>query len=299
MKRVFLFLLTNILVIATVSIVLNLLGVRPYLEASGINYYSLLVFATVWGMAGSFISLALSKWMAKRGMGLQIIDKDRASGQEREIYSLVYDLAKKAKLPAMPEVALYDSPDINAFATGPSKKNSLVAVSTGLLRSMNREEVAGVLGHEISHIKNGDMVTMTLIQGVVNSFTIFLSRVVAFFIASALRDDEEGGGLSFMVQYLLIIVLDIVFGILGSLVTAAFSRGREFRADAGGASLAGTTAMIHALERLKLNAQIGAPKNENPAFASLKISSRSSWMALFSTHPPLDKRIAELKKAKK
>lgn len=298
MKRVFLFLLTNLLVIVTINILLSLLGVRPYLEGSGINYYSLLIFATVWGMAGSFISLAMSKWMAKRGMGLKMINKNQAQGEEREIYSLVYELAKKAKLPKMPEVAIYNSPDINAFATGPSKSNSLVAVSTGLLRSMSREEVAGVLGHEIAHIKNGDMVTMTLIQGVVNSFTIFFSRVVAFAVASALsRGDDDGAQPSFFLQYIITIVLDIVFGILGSLVTAAFSRAREFRADQGGASLAGKTAMINALERLKLNSQIKAPQ-DNPAFASLKISNKSNWMALFSTHPPLEKRIASLKASK-
>lgn len=296
MTRVFLFLLTNILVVVTINIILSLLGVNHYLTQSGINYQALLIFAFAWGMIGSFISLMLSKWMAKRSMGLQVIDKNTASGEPREVYALVYDLVKKAKLKAMPEVAIYDSPELNAFATGPSQSNSLVAVSTGLLRSMNREEVAGVLAHEISHIKNGDMVTMTLLQGVMNAFTIFFSRVLAFAIASAMRGDDDESP-SFWLQYILSIVFDIVFGILASLVTAYFSRIREYRADAGGASLAGSSAMIHALQRLKMNTQIAAPKNEDRSLAAFKISDRPSWMALFSTHPPLDERISRLQKS--
>jgi len=286
-------LLTNILVITTISIVLNVLGVRPYLEESGINYMSLLIFASVWGMGGAFISLALSKTMAKWTMGVKIINRSSASGELAELVDMVHSLARRANLPKMPEVGVYESPDVNAFATGPSKSNSMVAVSTGLLHNMRRDEVEGVIGHEISHIANGDMVTMTLIQGVVNAFTIFLSRIVAFFVGSLISKDEDGP--SFLVQYGLVIVFDIVFSILGSLVTAAFSRAREFRADAGSAKIAGKDRMISALRRLQEAHHIH--DSRAASIASLQISSKAGWLALFSTHPPLEDRIKKLQSA--
>lgn len=290
-KRVGLFLLTNILVIATISIIMNLLGIRPYIESNGINYISLLIFASLWGMGGAFISLALSKSMAKWTLGVKIIEPRSASGGAKQLIQMVHSLAQRARLPKMPEVGIYESPEVNAFATGPGKSNSLVAVSTGLLESMSWDEIEGVLGHEVSHISNGDMVTMTLIQGVVNAFTIFLSRIIAFFVANFLSGDDEEGP-SFFVQYALIIVFDIVFTILGSLVTAAFSRYREFRADAGSSKIAGKGKMIAALERLKAAHSI--KDSRGAGMASLKISSRPGWMALFSTHPPLEERIKKL-----
>lgn len=290
-KRIGLFLITNILVIATISIIMNVLGIRPYLEESGINYTSLLIFASIWGMGGAFISLALSKTMVKWSMGVKIIDPRSASGGARQLIQVVHSLSQKARLPKMPEVGIYESGEVNAFATGPGKSNSLVAVSTGLLESMSWDEIEGVLGHEVSHISNGDMVTMTLIQGVVNAFSIFLSRIVAFFVANFISGDDEDGP-SFFLQYALIIVFDIFFTILGSIATAAFSRHREFRADAGSAKIAGKTKMISALERLRAAHSI--QDKRSAGVASLKISSRPGWMALFSTHPPLEDRIKRL-----
>lgn len=295
MKRIFLFLATNVLVIATISIVMSVLGIQPYLSAQGINFTSLLIFCALWGMGGSFISLFMSKFIAKRAMGVKIIDPNSASGAERELLNMVYRFADRAGLPKKPEVGIYNSPEINAFATGPSKSNSLVAVSTGLLESMQTNEVEGVLGHEVSHIANGDMVTMTLIQGVVNAFALFLSRIIAFAISSAIsRDDNEG--MSYGIYFLLSIVFDILFTILGSIVVAAFSRWREFHADAGSAQIGGKENMIAALERLKSASGIEEdPRGES--ITTLKISHRSKWMGLFATHPPLDERIKRLQQA--
>ena len=304
-KRILLFLLTNILVMITIfilviipmSIVLSLLGIQGYIEGSGINYESLLVFCIVWGMVGAFISLLLSKTMAKWSMGVKIIKSRSASRIEAQLIETIHSLSQKARLPNMPEVGIYDSPEVNAFATGASKRNSLVAVSTGLLNSMNSEEVEGVLGHEIAHIANGDMVTMTLIQGVVNAFAMFLSRVLAFAIQNFMRGDEEReGGFSYGLHFILTIVFDILFTLLGSIVVAAFSRSREFRADAGGARIAGKERMISALQRLQTNANL--IDNREKSFASMKISNKPSWLALFSTHPPLEVRIQKLKSAR-
>lgn len=292
-KRVLLFILTNVLVIATISIVMNLLGIGPYLSERGINYTTLLVFCTLWGMGGAFISLAMSKFMAKSMMGVKIINPRTADPEAAQLVALVHRLAKAAKLPKMPEVGIYQSPEVNAFATGPSKSSSLVAVSSGLLERMSREEVEGVLGHEVAHIANGDMVTLTLIQGVVNAFTMFLARIVAYAIATATQD-EEGEGFSFLTYFAVTIVLDILFSILGSMVVAYFSRVREFKADKGGATLAGRGNMVAALQRLKSNAQL--EDNRAPAFQNFKISSKKAWLGLFSTHPPLEERIARLQK---
>lgn len=293
-RRIFFFILTNILVLATISIVLNLLGVRPYLSSQGIDYTSLMIFCGVWGMGGAFISLLMSKKMAKWAMRVQIIDPNTADRNGAELVRIVHDLARGAKLPKMPEVGVYDSPEVNAFATGPSKSNSLVAVSSGLLQRMNRSEVEGVLGHEIAHIANGDMVTMTLIQGVINAFVMFFARIAAFALSNFIRGNDERGGGSYMMQHLMVIAFDIVFGILGSVVVAYYSRQREFRADQGGASLAGSQKMIGALESLKRTTQLVDRGHE--AFATLKIAGApKGLMALLMSHPPLETRIAKLK----
>jgi heat shock protein HtpX len=300
-KRISLFLAVNFLVIMTLSVVLRVLGIQPYLTAQGMNYESLMAFCLVWGMGGAFISLALSRVMAKWSMGVQVIDPNTRDPQLAELVQTVHQLARGAGLPAMPEVGIYDSPEVNAFATGPSKSRSLVAVSTGLLHRMRRDEVNGVLGHEVAHIANGDMVTMTLIQGVVNAFVMFLARALAFAIAQAAagnRDREESSGaMSHGIYYLTSFVLEIVFMILGSIVVAWFSRMREFRADAAGARLAGRSSMINALEALRRTYEIVDP-NMQPATQTLKISGkRAGIWALFSTHPPLEERIARLESA--
>jgi len=293
-KRVLLFLLTNLLVVVTLSILLNLLGVGRYLTAQGIDYQALLIFCLVWGMGGAFISLALSRVMAKTMMGVHVLDPHTTDPAGQQLVQMVARLAQAARIP-MPEVGVYEAEDINAFATGPTKNRSLVAVSTGLLRRMDRAEVEGVLAHEISHIANGDMVTMTLLQGVVNAFVMFLARAIAWAVANATRrsDDEAPSyGLYFVVQ----IVLEIVFMILGSLVVAAFSRYREYRADAGGASLAGRDNMVRALEALRRDVEVAAA-DVQPALATLRISNPAGLARLFATHPPLEARIARLRAA--
>jgi len=293
-KRIFLFILTNVLVIATISLVTSLLGVRGWMTAQGIDYQSLLIFCAIWGFGGAFISLALSKKMAKWMMRVQVIDPNTHDSRARDLVQMVHRLAHAAKLPKMPEVGVYDSPEVNAFATGPSKGNALVAVSTGLLQRMDRGEVEGVLGHEVAHIANGDMVTMTLIQGVVNAFTMFLARVLGFAVAQVLRGDEEEGP-SYLVQTLLVMVFDILFTILGSAVVAYFSRMREYRADKGGATLAGRGKMIGALEALRRST--GLVDGSHQALATLKISGKpKGLMALFMSHPPLEERIARLER---
>lgn len=296
-KRVLLFLVVNILVMVTITVILGLFGVGRYLPWGG-GLGSLAVFCLIWGFGGAFISLGLSRLMAKWFMGVRVIPPDTSDAALRELVDTVHGLARSAGLPAMPEVGIYQSPDPNAFATGPSKSRALVAVSTGLLRNMRPNEVAGVLGHEVTHIANGDMVTMTLIQGVINAFVLFLSRVLAFVVSQAMRsrdDRDVGGG---WLEFGLMILFEIVFSILGSIVVAWFSRAREFRADAGGARLAGRGNMIDALRALGrlYDPQIAAAEARNSkAFQSLKISShRGGLAALFATHPPLEQRIARL-----
>lgn len=289
-KRVLLFVLTNILIIATISIVINILGIRPYLTESGIDYGSLMAFCLVWGFGGALISLALSRVMAKFMMGVKVI-KPGQDPESQWLLQMVEHIAKGARLNKMPEVGVYDSPEINAFATGPTKNRSLVAFSSGLLRSMNREQIEGVAAHEVAHIANGDMVTMTLLQGVINAFVMFIARVVGFFVSQSVKPEYRG-----LVNMVTVIALDILLSILGSLVVRWFSRQREFRADAGARQYVGSGKMISALEFLKRAqdyAQVG------PAHASLstmKISSgKSSWGKLFLTHPPLEERIAALR----
>lgn len=293
-KRVLLFLATNLLVIVTISIITSLLGLHGYLTAHGIDYKTLAIFCAIWGTVGSFISLFMSKFMAKMAMGVQVIGPQHATPDEHRLLTIIYNLSQKAGLPKMPEVGIYQSPELNAFATGPSKSDALVAVSSGLLTSMNQGEVEGVLGHEITHVANGDMVTMTLIQGVVNAFSMFLSRIIAYAISAAIsRGEDREGGISYPIFYILTFVFDILFTILGSMVVAAFSRWREYRADAGGAKLAGRDKMIDALERLRSTMEL--EDNKAPALAAFKISHRPNILEIFSSHPPLEKRIARLK----
>jgi heat shock protein HtpX len=294
-KRVFLFLAVNTLVVVTISIALNLLGIRPYLSARGIDYQSLLVFCAVWGFLGAFISLALSRIMAKFSMGVQTIDPSSCRGEEKELVTMVYRLAEKAGLPKMPEVGIYQSPEVNAFATGPTRSRALVAVSSGLLQRMDSQAVEGVLGHEIAHVANGDMVTMTLLQGVINTFVMFFSRIAAWAISNAIAGDRDRDrSPSPWIFYGTQIVFEIAFSLLGAMVVAAFSRRREFRADKGGATFAGKEKMIHALQSLK--GSVEKVDESHPAIAAFKISGRPrGLLALLATHPNLDTRIERLR----
>ena len=288
MKRILLFIATNIAVLVVMSVILSLLGVDRFLTRSGLNLPMLLVFSLVVGFTGSIISLLMSKSMAKWSTGARVIETPM-NGTEAWLLQTVGKLAQRAGI-GMPEVAVYDG-EPNAFATGAFRDSALVAVSTGLLQGMTQDEVEAVLGHEVAHIANGDMVTMTLIQGVVNTFVVFLSRVVGFFVDSALRrnSDDSGPGIGYTVT---VLVCQIVFGIGASLIVAWFSRHREFRADAGAARLLGTPQpMINALARLGGFSPEGLPQN----LAALGISDKPGVMELFSTHPPLEQRIAALR----
>ncbi|MDD5476528.1 MAG: protease HtpX [Syntrophales bacterium] len=290
MKRVMLFLITNIAILAVLFVVLSLLGVNTILDEQGIglDMTNLLIFAAVFGFGGSFISLAMSKWMAKRLTGAQVIESPR-NELEAWLVNTVKRQASAAGI-GMPEVAIYEAPDPNAFATGARRDSALVAVSTGLLRSMKRDEVEAVLAHEISHVANGDMITLALIQGVVNTFVIVLSRVAGHFVDRVILKNERGHGIGFFVAT---IIAQIVFGVLASIIVMWFSRQREFRADAGSASIEGRSKMIAALKRLQ---QSVAQPHLPDQMAAFGISgSRSSGIKrLFMTHPPLEERIAAL-----
>lgn len=296
MKRIALFLAVNILVVATISILTSILGIGSYMTSAGLQYGPLLAFCFLWGMVGSLISLLLSKKMAKWMMGVQIVTLE---GPHRNLVDTVHRLARRAGLTEMPEVGIYQSEVLNAFATGPTRNNSLVAVSSGLLATMSETETEGVLAHEVAHIANGDMVTMALVQGVVNAFVMFFSRIVAFAISQAMRnqDDRDSRPNPFM-QMMLVFVLDIIFGILAAPIVAWFSRYREFRADRGGADLAGKEKMISALEALsRAYPQLEMVREEvSPQFKSMQISNKNSVWKLFATHPPLEERIATLRK---
>ena len=286
MKRIVLFLVTNLAIMLVLSVTLSVLGVDKFMSAQGLNLGMLLVFSLVVGFGGAFISLLISKPMAKWSTGAQVIDGSEGSTQFW-LVNTVKTLAERANI-GMPEVAMYEG-EPNAFATGAFKNSSLVAVSTGLLESMSREEVEAVLAHEVAHIANGDMVTLTLIQGVVNTFVVFLSRVVGYFVDRViLKNDREGPGIGY---YVTSIACEIIFGIAASMVVAWFSRQREFRADAGSASLMGTsTPMVNALSRLG-----GLTPGELPkSMAASGISDKPGFMALFSSHPPIEERIAAL-----
>jgi heat shock protein HtpX len=294
-RRIFFFMLVNVAVMVTLTTVAHLLGVRPYLNAYGLDYEALAIFCLVWGMGGAIISLLISRMMAKWTMGVQVIEPNTADPELRRLVATVHQLAAQAGLSVMPEVGIYDSPEVNAFATGPTRNRSLVAVSSGLLHRMRSNEVTGVLGHEVAHIANGDMVTMTLVQGVVNAFVMFLARVIAFAIAQGTRRSDDERGASPMMQYFLVQVLEILFMFLGMFVIAGFSRYREYRADKGGADLAGRANMIAALEGLRRTFEMVDP-GAQPAVQTLKISTRPAGIfRLLSTHPPLEERIERLK----
>ncbi|TCJ12260.1 protease HtpX [Parasulfuritortus cantonensis] len=287
MKRILLFLATNLAIVFVLSVTMRLLGVEPYLDAQGLNLGALLVFAAVMGFGGAFISLAISKWTAKMSVGAQVIAEPR-SAEERWLVQTVARQAQAAGI-KMPEVAIYDSPEVNAFATGMTRNSALVAVSTGLLRSLTREEAEAVLGHEVSHAANGDMVTMALIQGVVNTFVMFLSRVIGYVVDKVVFKTERGTGPAFFVT---MIVAELVLGILASMIVMWFSRQREFRADRGGASLAGRQNMIDALKRLgNLHP---APLPDKMAAFGIAGGGGGGLKRLFMTHPPLEERIAAL-----
>lgn len=284
-----LFILTNILVVTTISFLLSLLGVSGYMTSRGIDYQALMVFCLLWGMVGSLISLAMSRASAKWMMGVQVIDPNQP-GQYAWLVNTTHEIARRAGLSVMPEVGVFPSPDLNAFATGPTKSRSLVAVSSGLLERMDRGAIEGVIGHEIAHIQNGDMVTMTLIQGVVNAFVMFLSRVISYAVSQQVEERNR-----FMVSMLIRVVLEIVIGMLGMMVVAWFSRKREFRADAGSARLVGRPQMISGLRFLQQ--AYGRVETQTPgSIAALQISSGggAGFKSLFATHPPLEVRIKAL-----
>jgi heat shock protein HtpX len=290
MKRIFLFVLTNLAVVFVINITLRLLGVDRWLDQSGgINFGALLVLSAVIGFAGSLVSLAMSKWSAKRMVGAQVIENP-IDPSERWLVETVNRHAQAAGI-GMPEVAIYDAPDVNAFATGWNRNDALVAVSTGLLRNMSKDEIEAVLGHEITHVANGDMVTLALIQGVVNTFVIFFAKLFGFFVDRVLlkNDGRNGIGIGAFVAE---IAAQLVLGVLASIIVMWFSRQREFRADAGGARLAGKGKMIAALERLKINHEQASLPEKMAAFG---ISGGHAFAKMFMTHPPLEERIAVLK----
>jgi len=289
-KRIGYFLLTNILVILTITIIFTILPIGNYIGENGINYGSLLVVSAVIGFTGSFISLAISRWTAKKMMGVEVIDPNNPKNEhEARIVEKVHRLSRTAGLMHMPEVGIYYSSEVNAFATGPSKKRSLVAVSAGLLNEMDDDAVEGVIAHEVAHIANGDMVTMTLLQGVVNTFVVFLARIVAFAVSQFVRSE-----LAPIVHFLAIIIFQILFSILGSIVVFAYSRHREFHADRGGADIAGKDKMRHALESLRAYADRATVDGQDTAVATMKINGQKKMVNLFSTHPDLEERIKRL-----
>jgi len=293
MKRIFLLIVTNFAVLAVLSVSMQLLGIdRMLAQDAGLNLQGLLLMAAIFGFGGSFISLLISKWMAKRATGAQVVEVP-SNTTERWLVDTVKRQADKAGI-GMPEVAIYDAPEINAFATGWNKNSALIAVSTGLLQNMTQDEAEAVLGHEVSHVANGDMVTLTLIQGVVNTFVIFLSRVVGFLVDRMLLKNERGHGPGFWITT---IVAELVLGILASVIVMWFSRYREFRADAGGASLAGRNKMIAALERLKLNHEQPAQLPDAVKAFGVSGGAGGGLKRLFMSHPPLDERIAALREA--
>lgn len=289
MKRIFFFALVNILVVTSVTIITGI--VCQFIYGTPVppenSLIPLIIFSALLGMGGSVISLFLSKWMAKKMMGLQMIAPNTTNPRERELLEMVENMARKARLPKMPEVGYYQSAEMNAFATGPSKSNSLVAVSSGLMDSLNKGELEAVIGHEVAHIANGDMVTLTLIQGIINTFVIFLSRIFANLIASQFKDNR------FLIEFGLVILMQIVFSMLGAIVVAYFSRQREYRADRGGARYSSRDNMISALRRLSQQT-IPKPKDDN--FAAFKIAGTSKISALYRTHPLTEDRIAALER---
>jgi len=289
MKRIALFLVTNLAVLVTLSAVIHLFGINRFISAQGLDFGGLIAFAAVFGFGGAFISLAISKWSAKMAVGARVIAQP-SNSTERWLVDTVARQAEAAGI-GMPEVAVYDSDEVNAFATGMSRNHALVAVSTGLLQRMTRDEAEAVLGHEVSHVANGDMVTLALIQGIVNTFVIVISRAVGWFVDRVILKNEQGPGIGYYVTFF---VLEIALGILASGIVMWFSRRREFRADAGGAGLAGRQKMIAALERLRsLHEAPHLP--ERVAAFGISGGGSSGWKRFFATHPPLAERIAALR----
>lgn len=290
MKRIALFLITNLAILLVISFTLRLLGVdRIMNQSGGINFNALLVMSLVMGFAGSIISLLMSKWMAKRSVGAHVIETP-ANATEQWLMNTVKRQAEQAGI-GMPEVAIYDSPEINAFATGWNRNSALVAVSTGLMNNMTADEAEAVLAHEVSHVSNGDMVTLTLVQGVVNTFVIFFSRIIGYFVDRVILKNDRGEGIGFFISSM---IAQLVLGVFASMIVMWFSRYREFHADAGAARLAGKQKMIAALERLKMNHEEAAlPKG----VAAFGISGGGAFSKLFMTHPPLEERIEELRRA--
>jgi len=291
MKRIFLFILTNVAVLLVINITLRLLGVDRVVDQGGtINFSALMVLSAVIGFSGSIISLLMSKWMAKMSVGAQVIENPQ-DPTERWLVDTVRRQAQAAGI-GMPEVAIYDAPDVNAFATGWNRNNALVAVSTGLLHSMSRDEAEAVLAHEVSHVANGDMVTLALIQGVVNTFVVFFSKIIGILVDRVLlkNDGRNGPGIGAFVAE---IAAQLILGVLASIIVMWFSRQREYRADAGGANLAGRQKMISALERLKVNHEQAAAMPQN--MSAMAISSGGGFSRLFMTHPPLEERIEALR----
>lgn len=299
-KRIMLFLLTNILVMTTIVIVWSVITSftdinASYISADGsIGYGSLMVFSLIVGFTGAFISLAMSRWMAKTMMKVKVIDPNNIQSQrEQMVYEKVERLSRTAGLAHTPEVGIYPSKEVNAFATGPTKKRSLVAVSAGLLDTMDDDAVEGIIAHEVAHVANGDMVTMTLLQGIVNTFVVFFSRIIAIIVSRLVRSE-----LQWIVQFAAIIVFQILFSILGSLVVSAYSRHREYHADRGGADLAGRDKMTHALRSLQMYVDRATvqDRTDDAAIQTMKINGKGGMMALFSSHPPLEDRISNLEK---
>ncbi len=289
-RRIGLFLIVNLLVMVTISVLVHVLGLDGFLSRNGMDYPSLMVLCLVWGMGGAFFSLMISRWMAKASMGVRVLDPNNPGGaEERWLVQTVHGLAQRAGLSTMPEVGIYQSPDPNAFATGPGRGSALVAVSSGLFGAMNHDQMEAVLGHEMTHITNGDMVTMTLIQGVVNSFVFFLAWVISILLTQGNSNDRRGG--NYMAQYFVRQLLQIVLGLLGFMVVMWFSRWREYRADAGGGRLTNRHRMADALRALQR--YVDHPKPAEPAaLAAFKISAPGG--SLFASHPPLAERIARL-----
>jgi heat shock protein HtpX len=289
MKRIFLFVVTNLAIVLVLSITARILGIDRILYTNGLNMTALLMFAALFGFGGSLISLAMSKWIAKMSTGARVIAQP-ANAVEQWLVDTVRRQAQQAGI-GMPEVAIYDGPEINAFATGANRNNALVAVSSGLLNNMNRDEAEAVLGHEVSHVANGDMITLALIQGVVNTFVIFISRVIGNLVDRVVFKNENGPGIAYFVTS---IVAELVLGILASIIVFWFSRQREFRADAGGAQLASRDKMIAALQRLKANHDTTTLPQGTQAFG-ISGKTTGGLARLFMTHPPLDERIEALR----
>ncbi|HOP23534.1 MAG TPA: protease HtpX [Gammaproteobacteria bacterium] len=294
MKRVLLFVLTNIAVLAVISLVMRIFGFDGYMYEQGLNYGALAVFSILWGSVGSFISLAMSKWSAKRAMGVYVI-KQPTNANEEWLVETVRRQAQQAGI-GMPEVGIFRSSSPNAFATGMSRNNALVAVSSGLMDRMNKDEVEAVLGHEVSHVANGDMITMALLQGILNAFVIFFSRIIGYAIAAAMRNDRNGAGYG-IGQFIGTLIAQIILGFLAAIIINKFSRYREFHADEGGARLAGRQKMINALKALQRPSSENHLEGEFAAFGISGSRAKSTLRSLFSTHPPLEDRIAALEVA--